>query len=97
MDPLDRTAVVAALEANLRHLERVVARVDEQRATQRPAPDRWSPLEALEHLVVVERGIHKAVTAASGREPTDLRTRKMDAVIAGAGTVTRTLTAMEMV
>lgn len=97
MDPLDRTAVVAALEANLRHLERVVARVDEQRATQRPAPDRWSPLETLEHLVVVERGIHKAVTAASGREPTDLRTRQMDAVIAGAGTVTRTLTAPEMV
>lgn len=97
MDPLDRTAVVAALEANLRHLERVAGRLDDAKVTVRPAPDRWSPMEALEHLVVVERGIHKAVTAASGSAPTELRTRQMDAFIAGAGTVTRTLTAPEMV
>lgn len=71
MDPLDRTAVVAALEANLRHLERVVARVDEQRATQRPAPDRWSPLETLEHLVVVERAFTRpSPLRAAGSRPT---------------------------
>ena len=66
MDPMDRTAVVAALEASLRHLERVVSRLDEAKATVRPTPERWSPMETLEHLVVVERGIHKSVTAASG-------------------------------
>ncbi len=97
MDPMDRTAIVAALEANLRHLERVAARLDDAKAMTRPAPERWSPMEALEHLVVVERGVHKAVTAASGLPATDLRTRPMDAVIAGAGTVTRALTAPELV
>lgn len=97
MDPLDRAAVVTALESSLRQLERAVSRLDEAKATVRPAPDRWSPMEALEHLVVVERGIHKSVTAASGMPATDLRTRPMDSVIAGAGTVTRALTAPEIV
>ena len=97
MDPMDRTAVVAALEASLRHLERVVSRLDEAKATVRPTPERWSPMETLEHLVVVERGIHKSVTAASGAAATDLRTRQMDSVIAGAGTVTRALVAPDVV
>jgi len=97
VDPMDREAIVSALEANLRHIERIVSQLDDARAKTRPTPDRWSPLEHLEHLVVVERGVHKSVAAACGVEPSEHRTRKMDAVIAGAGTVTRPLTAPEMV
>jgi hypothetical protein len=94
---MDRNAVIAALEANLRHVERVAARLDATTASTRPADGRWSPLETLEHLVVVERGVHRAITMASGMEPGTLRTRAMDAVVAGAGTVRQPLTAPEMV
>lgn len=97
MDPMDREAIVSALDANLRHIERIINQLDDSSAKLRPAPERWSPLEHLEHLVVVERGVHRAVTAACGVEPSEHRTRTMDAVIAGAGTVTRPLTAPEMV
>ncbi len=93
MEPISRDAVVAALEANLRHIERVVARLDDARATSRPPSGGWSPLDALEHLVAVERGVHRAVTGAAGAEPTALRTRELDPVVAGAGVVTRTLEA----
>ena len=79
---MDREAIVSALEANLRHIERIVSQLDDARAKTRPAPDRWSPLEHLEHLVVVERGVHKSVAAACGVDPSEQRTRKMAAVIA---------------
>lgn len=97
VDPMDREAVVAALEANLRHIERIVARMDESAATARSSPERWSPLETLEHLTVVERGVHKAITHAAGEGPTDLRTRKHDALIIGLATLPRKVKAPAMV
>lgn len=97
MSVTERSAVVAALEANLRHIERVVAHLDPATATTRPAPDRWSPLEVMEHLAVVERGVHKAIAAAAGLPPTEIRSREKDAMIASAGIVTRHLNAPEQV
>jgi hypothetical protein len=97
VDPLDRDVVVAALEANLRHIERIVAQLAEAAAVARSAPERWSPLETLEHLAVVERGVHRAITSASGSGPTPLRTRALDAVIAGLATLPRKVSAPGMV
>ncbi len=97
MDPMEREAVVAALEANLRHIERIVARTDEIAAIARSAPGRWSPLETLEHLAVVERGVHKAITQAAGSGPTELRTRQHDALIIGLATFPRKVKAPEPV
>lgn len=97
MDPLDRDSVVAALEANLRHIERIVAQLNDDAAAVRSSADRWSPLETLEHLTIVERGVHKAITSASGSGPSELRTRKHDALIVGLATFPRKVTAPEMV
>lgn len=97
MEPMDRDAVIAALEANLRHIERIVARLDDGAAVARAAPERWSPLEVLEHLTVVERGVHKAIAHAAGVGPTELRTRKHDALIVGLATLPRKVQAPEMV
>jgi uncharacterized damage-inducible protein DinB len=64
----------AALLAN-------VARVAEQDRSRRPAPDRWSVAEVLEHLATVERGIAKLLTVR-GREtpsPDSLPATPLDA------------------
>jgi hypothetical protein len=53
----------AALLAN-------VQRIAEQDRARRPAPDRWSAAEVLEHLAVVERGIAKLLTVRGRETPT---------------------------
>ncbi|MEP6589852.1 MAG: DinB family protein [Gemmatimonadota bacterium] len=97
MSATDRSSVVAALEANLRHLERLIAHVDPATATTKPAAEAWSVVEVIEHLAVVERGVHKAVAAAAGAPASELRTREKDARIAGAATFPGALTAPEPV
>ncbi|MES2304678.1 MAG: DinB family protein [Gemmatimonadota bacterium] len=97
MSLTDRPAVVAALEANLRHIERVVAHADPATSALRPTPDEWSVLEILEHLTVVERAVHKAITTAAGEAPGELRTRQKDAMVAGLASYPAAVSAPEMV
>ena len=87
MSATDRAAVVAALEANLRHIERIVAQIDPVAAQTRPTPGEWSALEIVEHLAVVERAVHKSVTGAVGVPPSERRTRDKDPIIAGLATL----------
>jgi hypothetical protein len=97
MPPLDHAAVISALEANLDQLERLITRMTPEALSLRPGPDRWSPIEILEHLAVVERGVHRQVTAAAAVPATDLRTEEKDALIDGAGTVVTPWRAPEFV
>lgn len=96
MSLTDRPAVVASLEANLRHIEKLVAHVDPEIAKHRPSPEEWSVLEIMEHLAVVERGVHKAVSAAAGADATELRTRRLDPIVAGLATNPRKISSPEM-
>jgi hypothetical protein len=97
MPPLDQAAVIAALEANLDQLERLVGRISADALTRRPEPTRWSPLEVIEHLAVVERGVHRAITTAAAVPPSDVRTEAKDRLIDGAGTVVKRLEAPSFV
>lgn len=97
MSLIDRPAVVAALEANLRHIEKVVAHLDPETAGRRATPDSWSALDIMEHLAVVERGVHKAVAAAAGLEASELRTRRLDPIVAGLATNPRKIRSPELV
>ncbi len=97
MPPLDQAAVIAALEANLDQLERLVGGMTPEALTHRPGEGRWTPLEVIEHLAVVERGVHRQVSAAAAVPASDLRTERMDAVIEGAATVQSPLVAPSMV
>lgn len=87
MPSQDRDAVVAALEANLDHIERIFGALPPEVATRRPAGGGWSPLEVLEHLTVVERGVHKAITAAVARPPAETRTLNRDRLVAELATI----------
>lgn len=97
MSVTGRPAVVAALEANLRHIERIAAHIDPALAAQTPADGCWSPLEIMEHLATVERAVHKAVTGASGQPASETRTRDKDAIIAGLADYPEVLAAPDMV
>lgn len=48
--------------------------VDPALRTRRPGPDRWSVIEVLEHVVIVETGIASALT----RDPSPDRPRRFD-------------------
>jgi DinB superfamily len=97
MPPLDHAAVIAALEANLYQIERLAIRMSPEALTLRPAPDAWSPLEVIEHLAVVERGVHRQVTNAAALPPSEVRTEEKDAFVDGAATVVTRLKAPEVV
>jgi hypothetical protein len=60
---------LALLDAERAALLAHVNRVDEQARSRRPAPDRWSVAEVLEHLATVERGIAKLITLRGREKP----------------------------
>lgn len=97
MSVIDRAMVVAALEANLRHIERILAQIDPVAALTRPTPDAWSVKEILEHLAVVERAVHKSVTGAVGVPPSEQRTRDKDPIIIGLATLPDRIAAPDIV
>lgn len=97
MPPFDQAAVIAALEANLDQIERLVVRMTPEALSRRPTPDSWSPIEVVEHLAVVERGVHRQVTHAAAETPSDMRTEGKDALVDGTATVIVKLKAPEMV
>jgi len=58
-----------ALNADRRLLRAAVERVPESLRTVKPAPDRWSVAEVLEHLSIVERGALMLVRALIQEAP----------------------------
>jgi hypothetical protein len=52
--------ILDCLDSELTNLRSAVERVPAERRGERPAPDRWSVAEVLEHLAVVERSVLKA-------------------------------------
>ena len=62
--------ILTCLDAELATLQSAVASVPIERRNVRPAPDRWSVAEVLEHLLAVEKVILKVCTRqlAAARE-----------------------------
>ncbi len=92
MNPLDRDVVIAALEANLATLERLVAELPPEGEVPR-ADGRWSACQVLEHLVLTEGGVHRLLRTALEAPPSPRRTREKDALVAGLATLPQRVTA----
>ncbi len=70
MDTLSPIAALrTALNADRRALRAAVERVPESLRTVKPAPDRWSVADVLEHLSIVERGALMRVRALIQEAP----------------------------
>lgn len=67
--PSSVSALRAALNADRRTLRAAVDRVPESLRTVKPAPDRWSVADVLEHLSIVERGALMRVRALIQEAP----------------------------
>jgi len=61
-------AVLALLDAERAHFLAQVARIPVARQAERPAPDRWSVAEIVEHVARIDRGVAK-ILALRGAEP----------------------------
>jgi hypothetical protein len=96
VNPLDRDAVIRALEANLATLEALVAALPDEGATGR-ADGGWTPRDIVEHLVAVEGSVHRVIRKALTLPPSERRTRERDAMIAGLATLPRKVQAPEIV
>lgn len=67
--PSSITTLRTALNADRRALRAAVERVPASLRTVKPAPDRWSVAEVLEHLSIVERGALMRVRALIQEAP----------------------------
>jgi hypothetical protein len=52
--PQESSPILQALRDSRAELHAAVAGVSEEQARTKPAPDRWSVLDCVEHLVIVE-------------------------------------------
>lgn len=60
----ERTYAIDALMATRDSLRQSVAGLSAARQQYKPAPDRWSIAECMEHIVLVDRGIFKSIQLA---------------------------------
>lgn len=80
----EKREIVERLHAGRDALDEALAGVTEPMAARKPAPDRWSILECVEHVAVVERLLLSRLTSAVPAEsPCGNRTR--EAMIAARG------------
>ncbi|MEZ0541049.1 DinB family protein [Fibrella arboris] len=62
----ERTYLIDMLIATRDSLRQSLAGLTEAQAHFRPAPDRWSIVECMEHIVLVDRGIVRSIQQAMG-------------------------------
>jgi hypothetical protein len=65
----DRETLIAMLEAGRAETEALVAQAEGDAFTRRPAEDRWSAAEVLEHIATTEETLFGMVQAALAAEP----------------------------
>jgi len=61
MTDQERSTLTALLEASATSVQAAAADLSESQANFRPTEGAWSPLEVLEHLVLIEHGIFQGV------------------------------------
>jgi uncharacterized damage-inducible protein DinB len=80
MSPQEMKSVAGHLESARAELLVVVSGLTEEQACTRPAPDRWSVLECLEHVSFVERRFLGFVKASEAGTPAERDAAKEAAI-----------------
>jgi hypothetical protein len=97
MEPAEKQKMLEELERGSQALRDAVQGLGEEQAALRPGPDRWSVLDCVEHLVVVEEFLLRQVETATPAI-TPVGTARREALIAErAGDRTRRVPAPETV
>lgn len=82
MIPQQRSEIVQALESSREEFNAAAAGVAEAQGKAKPAPDRWSVLECVEHVVVVEKRYLDLLAAAKMLEAPRVDKQKEAAITA---------------
>jgi DinB family protein len=96
MTPAEREQLLAELDRGEQSLAAAVKDFREEDASVRPAPDRWSALECLEHLVLAEEYLFSRVFAGQSNGSTMIGRDREGAVSAVALDRTRRIESPEM-
>jgi hypothetical protein len=80
MAPQEMMDVAGQLESGRAELMAVVGGLTEEQARNRPAPERWSVLECMEHVSFVERRFLGMVRASEAGTPAERDAAKEDAL-----------------
>src|SRR5580704_19313857 len=67
MDPVEKRKMLDDLERGSQALRDALRGIGEEQAAWRPGPDRWSVLDCVEHLAVVEEYLLGQLEATSHR------------------------------
>jgi hypothetical protein len=75
MDAADREQILRLIAESDSALAAAVAGVSDQGTRRRPEPERWSVLECVEHVILVEDGVFASISvrSRSGAPPAELR------------------------
>jgi len=68
MDPREQTEIVQNLERSREEFLHAVAGITESQAKARPDPERWSVLDCVEHVIIVEERFLSRLEAAEKRD-----------------------------
>jgi hypothetical protein len=81
MAPQERSEIVEQLESGRAELIAVVVVLTEEQAKTRPAPDRWSVLECVEHVNVVEERFRGFVENSGVQDPAEADKAREAAIV----------------
>src|SRR5580692_889264 len=81
MAPQERSEIVEQLESGRAELIPVVVVLTEEQAKTRPAPDRWSVLECVEHVNVVEERFRGFVENSGVQDPAEADKAREAAIV----------------
>jgi hypothetical protein len=75
MDAADREQILRLIAESDEALVAAAAGLDEHGVRRRPEPERWSVLECVEHVILVEDGVFASISVRSrpGAPPAELR------------------------
>jgi uncharacterized damage-inducible protein DinB len=85
MTPAEREHAVASLRDSRDRLVATVQRLSPSQLAYKPAPDRWSVAECLEHLIVVENSVFGLIQKAIEQPPERAKSGTGDDAIVAKG------------
>jgi uncharacterized damage-inducible protein DinB len=96
MDAPDKARLLADLEAGRSALIAALTGVSEDRASRNPSPEKWSILQCVEHLAIVEDNLLSRITAAQPSDAPPMDPRRETLIVARALDRTRPRQAPEV-
>src|SRR5277367_4753310 len=95
MDATDREQILRLMAESDEALVAAVAGVSDEGARRRPQPERWSVLECVEHVILVEDGVFASISVRSTPGAPPVEPRREGQILRGMTNRARTVAYVE--